>query len=236
MSLDMQIHVPRPQARAQDYGWQDTAKHFAQGKNRSLGEGWGPRPSWQSQAHLAEAANQLRMQDQSLVWARAPSVPLGPRPGQATPPRPSGGHSLSLVPGDWLHLGVGQQVRAVAHLHVHHVLLGLHLHKLVGDPFDGLPAAPGKGREGFETTFPRSLGSSRSDKAVPNPWQTKPTWGPQSLIPQPQALEKILEAQHILSALLPNLMPILTPSSPVRPPHQPLHLHTCLGTATTAVF
>lgn len=37
-------------------------------------------------------------------------------------------------------------------------------------------------------TFPKSLGSSRNNNAVPNPWQVKPTSGSPSLNPQPEAL------------------------------------------------
>ena len=122
-----------------------------------------------------------------------------------------GGHSLSLVPGDWLHLRVGQQVWAVAYLHVYHVLLGLHLHKLIGNPFDGLPAAPGKGRERLEST---PLGCSRSDQAVPNPWQTKPTWGPQSLIPRSQDLGLYCKRSQKSSTSCQLYFPIQCQSSP----------------------
>ena len=150
--------------------------------------------------------------------------------GQATLPQPPhsppGGHSLSLVPGDRLHLGVGQQVWAVAHLHIHHAVLGLHLHKLVGDPFDSLPAAPGKGREGFEST---PLGCSKSDKAVPNPWQTKPTWGPQSLIPQSQALGLYCRRSQKPSTSCQLYFPTQCQSSP--PPARFDHL-TSLSVST----
>lgn len=88
-------------------------------------------------------------------------------------------------------------MRAVAHLHVHHALLGLRLDELIGNPLDGLPAASGKGREGLGTTFPKSLGSSRSNKAVPHPGQIKPTSGPQPQI-LGYLLEKILEAWRVL--------------------------------------
>lgn len=87
--------------------------------------------------------------NQSLAWVRA-SQQSDPRvSGWATLPRPRPSpstHLLGLVPGDWLHFRVGQQVWAVTHLHVHHALLGLHLNELISNPFDGLPAAPGKRR------------------------------------------------------------------------------------------
>lgn len=87
--------------------------------------------------------------------------------GCATQPRPQhsplqGCHSLGLVPGDRLHFGVGQQVRAVTNLRIHHALLGLHLHELISDPFDGIPAAPGEGKKGLGTTSSKALGSSGS--------------------------------------------------------------------------
>ena len=81
----------RPVPRTKDGKTQPNA--FAQGKNRSPGDGWEPHPSGQRQAHLAEAADQLRMQDPSLAWARAPRVPLSLGPGHpaTAPTQPSGG-------------------------------------------------------------------------------------------------------------------------------------------------
>lgn len=123
-------------------------------------------------------------------WVRASqqSVPRA----QAGPPCPSlgaaprRGHSLFLVPGDRLHFVVGQQVWAVTHLHVHHALLGLHLNELIGDPFDGLPAAPGKGREHLGQPSPMSSQSSRN-KTGPTLGRSNPLLAPILLL-QCQAL------------------------------------------------
>lgn len=106
---------------------------------------------------------------------------LRPTPSSAQSPTQHSplqrGHSLSLVPGDWVHFGVGQQVWAIAHFHVHHALLRLHLHKLIGDPFDGLPAAPGKGRTQVGNDLLQLLGSSRSKRGAFNRPRRQPVSG-----------------------------------------------------------
>lgn len=48
---------------------------------------------------------------------------------------------FGLVPGHQFHFGDGQQVWAIAHLRLHHVLFGLHLDKLIDDSFYGLSGA-----------------------------------------------------------------------------------------------
>ena len=56
---------------------------------------------------------------------------------------------LLLVPGDGFHLSVGQEVRTVPHLHVDNSLFGFVLHKLVGDPLDGLSVSTGQRKATF---------------------------------------------------------------------------------------
>lgn len=101
--------------------------------------------------------------------------PSGPRLDRPAPAPPCG-HSLGLVPGHRLHLVVGQQVWAVTHLHVHHALLGLHLHELIGDPFDGLPAAPGR-----EGTALSSVPSELQEQDWPQPLADQTHFWPRSL-------------------------------------------------------
>lgn len=87
-------------------------------------------------------------------------------------------HSLGLVPGDWVHFGVGQQVWAVAHFHVHHAFLCLHLHKFIGDPLDGLPAAPGKGKTQVGNSLLQLLGGSIASEGPVSSSQALPAWAP----------------------------------------------------------
>lgn len=66
---------------------------------------------------------------------------------------------------------------AVAHFHVHHAFLCLHLHKFIGDSLDGLPAAPGKGKTQVGNNL-QLLGGSIASEGPVSSSQALPAWAP----------------------------------------------------------
>lgn len=85
-----------------------------------------------------------------------PPAPLGRDGGDAR-----GGHSLGLSPGDGADGAVGQEVRAVADLHVDDAFLRFCLHQLVRDPPHRLAVPPAGTATGPVT--PRHREGTRRD-------------------------------------------------------------------------
>lgn len=88
-----------------------------------------------------------------------PAAPLPPWDG--TEGMLGGGHSLGLSPGDGADGAVGQEVRAVADLHVDDAFLRFCLHQLVRDPPHCLAVPPAGTATGPVT--PRHREGTRRD-------------------------------------------------------------------------